>query len=291
MTVLILGAGGQTAHYAAALYRARGGAVVTAGRSAGEVRLDVADGGRLARLVREVRPAAVLHLAARSTTRDEAALEHQATIVQGTANLLEAVGRHCPEARVFLAGSGLQFARGNGPIDEETPFAATSTYALARIQAVTAARFYRERGLRVYVGYLFHHESPRRKADHVSVQVVRGVRALAAGRAERLVVGSLAVAKEWTFAGDVAAAIATLLDQDRIREAVIGSGEAHTIGAWAAACCRLAGLDGTDGIGEVPGFRPEYPRLVSRPDRIRGLGWRPRVGFLELARMMMAEVP
>ena len=64
----------------------------------------------------------------------------------------------------------VQFKNVGQPIDEEAPFEASSPYAVARIQSVYAARYFRSLGLRTYVGYLFHHDSPaavraRRAAD------------------------------------------------------------------------------------------------------------------------------
>jgi GDPmannose 4,6-dehydratase len=79
----------------------------------------------------------------------------------------------------------------------------------------------------------------------------------------------------------------TLLEQDAAFEAVIGSGETHSIQEWVATCFALAGLDWTMHVRQKEGFVPEYTRLCSNPARIRGMGWRPRVSFTDLAAMMM----
>jgi GDPmannose 4,6-dehydratase len=65
------------------------------------------------------------------------------------------------------------------------------------------------------------------------------------------------VSKEWTYAGDVAEGIATLLAQDKVFEAVIGSGEAYTIEQWVETCFssrrpRLAARH----VSIIPGFEP-----------------------------------
>ncbi len=287
MKVLILGSTGQLGRYLEERLRREGALVTGVSRSSRPRSLDVADSSAVSALVEEFRPDLVVNLAARSTTREEDVFLHHDTIVRGSLNVLEAVRRHRPGAKVFLAGSGLQFENTGGPIDEKTPFRAASTYALARIQAVEAARYYRSLGLKVYVGYFFHFESPFRGEGHNSVEVVRAVRRIARGEQEILRVGSLDVAKEWNFAGDVAEAVLVLLGQEEAFEAVIGSGEAHTIGEWVEACFSRAGLDWRKFVSQEEGFRPEYERLVSRPDLIRRLGWSPRVGFRELCGMMM----
>ena len=288
---LIFGAGGQDAHYVAEECRAHGVAPVQVSRSAGDERGDVADLSRVEDLVRRHRPGWIFHLAAASTTRHQALFENHAAIATGTLNTLEAARRHQPEARVFLTGSGLQFENRGAPISERDTFAAGSPYAAARIASVYAGRYFRSLGQKVYVGYLFHHESPLRGAGHVSMLVAQAARRIAAGSTERLAIGDLAVEKEWTFAGDVARAIWTLVSQDRVFEAAIGSGVAHPIQDWVERCFAAVGRDWRDHVDVNPGFVAEYPRLVSDPATIRSLGWEPRVGLDELTRMVMMANP
>ena len=289
MTALIFGAGGQDGHYLAEACTREGIHPVTVSRNAGDVLCDVGDTSLVTALVRQHRPDYVFHLAARSTTRHDALFEHHATIAGGTLNILEAVRAHSPHARVFIAGSGVQFANDGSPIAEGAPFAATSPYAVARIQSVYAARYFRALGVNTYIGYLFHHESPRRSPSHVSMMIALAARRIAAGSAEVLTIGDAAVEKEWTFAGDVADAMLTLVRQGDVSEAVIGSGAAYSIAQWLDACFRLAGLTWSDYVRAREGFTPEYARLVSDPRTINKLGWRPKVDFTALAAMMMRE--
>ncbi|HEX9242994.1 MAG TPA: GDP-mannose 4,6-dehydratase [Anaeromyxobacter sp.] len=287
MKALIFGASGQDGHYLGALCRAEGIEPVGISRVSAPVRGDVAHRAEVEELVRAHRPAYVFQLAASSTTRHEALFENHETISTGALNVLEAVRLHAPEARVFIAGSGVQFENTGAPISERAPFAATSPYAVARIQSVYAARYFRSLGVRAYVGYLFHHESPLRKPEHVAMKVALAARRIVAGSAERLEIGDLSVAKEWTFAGDIARAIFTLVRQDAAVEAAIGSGEAHPIQEWIERCFAVAGKDWRDHVDVRAGFVPEYRRLVSDPATIRSLGWAPTVGFEDLARRMV----
>ena len=65
------------------------------------------------------------------------------------------------------------------PIRETDEFEANSPYSVARIQSVYAARYFRSLGMKVYVGYLFHHESPLRKPLHVSQMIAIAVKRIA----------------------------------------------------------------------------------------------------------------
>jgi GDPmannose 4,6-dehydratase len=78
-----------------------------------------------------------------------------------------------------------------------------------------------------------------------------------------------------------------LVDQDEIHEAVIGSGEGHSVEQWLELCFGAVGLAWRDHVRLKPGFRAEYGFLVSNPRRLRSLGWAPQVTFEALAAMMM----
>jgi GDPmannose 4,6-dehydratase len=288
MNALIFGASGQDGHYLAEICRAEGVTPIGISRSgAAGIRGDVASFELVQALVREHRPAFIFHLAARSTTGHDALFENHETISTGTLNVLEAARLHAPGARVFVTGSGVQFVNRGAPISERDPFAATSPYAVARIQSAYAARYFRSLGQPVYVGYLFHHESPLRKPGHVSKTVALAAARIAAGSKEQIELGDLSVEKEWTFAGDVARGMFALVTQDQVFDAVIGSGQAHSILEWVQLCFAIAGKDWRNHVRLRPGFVPEYRRLVSDPRTIRALGWEPRVGIDELARMMV----
>jgi GDPmannose 4,6-dehydratase len=287
MRALVFGAGGQDGHYLCELLQTEGVETVGVSRTGAWKRGDVSRLADVEDAVRSVRPDYLFHLAANSTTRHETGFENHETISTGVLNVLECAHRHCPQARVFVTGSGVQFRDTGETIDEDTPFEPSSLYAVARIQSVYAARYYRSRGLRTYVGYLFHHESPLRKPGHVSKMVALAAQRIAAGHPEKLSLGDPSVVKEWTFAGDVARAIVTLLRQDQVWEAVIGSGEGHSIEEWVERCFALAGLAWRDHVVFRSGFTSEYKRLVSRPSRLRSLGWSPAVSFDALAEMMM----
>jgi GDPmannose 4,6-dehydratase len=112
---------------------------------------------------------------------------------------------------------------------------------------------------------------------------------IASGVQEDLSLGDISVVKEWTFAGDTMRAIMCLVEQDEVCEAVIGSGEGHSVQQWLDRCFSLVGLSWRDHVKIKEGFRAEYKRLLSRPTRIMSLGWSPAVGFDALAAMMMAS--
>ncbi len=113
------------------------------------------------------------------------------------------------------------------------------------------------------------------------------VQRIAAGSNEYLELGDISVRKEWTFAGDVAEAILLLLEQDKVFEAVIGSGKAYSIEQWLECCFCLIGKNWRDYVKLNRSFNPEYRLLVSNPATMKNLGWQPKKDIQELAAMMM----
>ena len=289
MNAIIFGANGQDGHYLSELCQSKGITPIGISRSGEFLAGDVADRNFVDRCIIEYKPHYIFHLAANSTTGHNALFENHHTISTGTLNILESVYVSKLPVRIFIAGSGVQFLNQGKPIDEDTPFEASSPYSIARIQSVYAARYYRTLGVKAYVGYLFHHESPLRKPNHMSQKIVRAIRNIQSGAEESLVIGDLSVQKEWTFAGDIAKAIFTLVEQDNVFEAVLGSGIPHSIQDWIELCFSKSGLDWRKYVREIPGFIPEYKILVSNPRRIRELGWKPLVDLSGLASLMLEQ--
>lgn len=286
---VIFGSSGQDGYYLTQLVYGFGGEVVGVSRFPGaQVHGTVADFNCVSSCIKKYKPDFIFHFAADSTTHHESLLTNHEAISTGTLNILESVRLHSPHSRVFLSGSAMQFANNGEAINESTPFAASSPYAFARIHATYAGRYFRDAfGLHVYNGFFFNHDSPLRNERHVNQKIAAAARRIAAGSKERLGLGNITVQKEFNFAGDIVEAVWTLVNQDTVYEAVLGSGEAHSIEEWASCCFSLRDLDWREYVDIEPGFQSEYARLVSDPTLIRSLGWRPRTTFTQLADMMV----
>lgn len=289
MKILIFGANGQDGYYLTQCSKKHGFDPIGVSRS-GSHNTDVSHLPAVAKIIQDIKPAYIFHMAANSTTKYDALFENHQTISTGTLNILHCVKEFSPQSKVFIAGSGVQFHNSGEPISEKDSFEASSPYAIARIQSVYAARYYRQQqGLKVYVGYLFHHDSPHRKPNHVSQMIAQAVKRIREGSQEKIELGDISIQKEWNFAGDIVEGIWTLLDQDKIFEAVIGSGRTFTIEQWLQECFAVIKKDWRGYVEIKKDFKPEYKKLVSNPHLIKSLGWQPKVGLSELAQMMVND--
>lgn len=292
LKALFFGISGQDGFYLKEVCLREGLEVIGVSRSEGNwIRGDVCDLKLVESLIRREKPDYIFHLAAHSTTAHEALFENHETIATGTLNILECCYHHSRTTKVFLSGSALQFENKGNPIRETDPFVTTSPYVISRNYSVSAGRYYRGLGLKVYVGYFFHHDSPLRSERHISQKIVRAAQRIAQGSREILELGNLGVKKEFNYAGDCMEAVWLLVNQNDIYEALIGSGKAFQIEDWVASCFKVIHKDWKDFVVVKPGFVPEFTTLVSNPERITGLGWNPKVQFNELVNMMMNNKP
>lgn len=120
---------------------------------------DVADAINVARVVAGVRPDGIVHLAGPSRPADAAAdplLAYQ-SIVSAWANVLDAVRRTVPRARILLVSAADVYGRaGDGPLVETTPPRPTTTFGSLKHSAeAIAATFFRDYHLNLTVARPF----------------------------------------------------------------------------------------------------------------------------------------
>ena len=256
------------------------------------------DRDAVARAIAEVRPDELHHLAA--PTFVPASWEDPSAtmdlIAGGTASVLAAVLAASRETRVYVAGSSEVFgAAPHAPQAEETPKRPTSPYGVAKLAALQVSGVMRERhGLHVSVGLTYNHESPRRPAHFLPRKVTQGAAAIAAGRADELVLGDLGAVRDWSHARDVVAAGRLMVAQDEPGDYVIASGVGRTVGDLVDAAFARVGLDPSQYVRVDPQFvrPPEAVPQVGDPSRARDrLGWAATTSFDALiAEMVDADV-
>lgn len=278
-SAIITGSNGQDGYYLQELLKRQNVDAILVPRASG---IDLANSATVDDLIASTRPDFIFHLAANSTVNHAAAQQNHEVIADGSFNLLESVLRWASECRVFLAGSAYQFKNEGEPIKETDAEDTTSVYCAARVYGRMLANAYRSMGVSVHYGILFHHDSPRRGAQHLSQKI-----AAAARNKQNIEIGDLRVVKEWTHAADTVEAMWTLVNQSRIWEANIGTGIGHSIEDFVEACFAAAGLDYRHYVTTTPGYSAPYRRLTCDPSRIYRTGWKPRHGLEYLAEQMV----
>jgi GDPmannose 4,6-dehydratase len=288
--VIIFGSNGQDGYYLGKLLKEKNIDFIGISRSNSDINGDIGDYRFVKKQIGHYMPTHIFHFAANSTTKHDAIFENHQSISTGTLNVLESARLICPETKIFITGSAMQFKNNGSPIDEKTSFEPSSAYSVARIQSVFASRYYRNKfGLKIYVGYLFNHDSPLRSDNYINKKIVMAAKRIACGSQERLEIGDLTTRKEYAFAGDIMQAIWTLVNQSTIYEAVIGTGNAYSIKDWIEICFSKLGLHWEDHVVKIDRYKAEYNILISNPTLIKSLGWNTSINIEELADIMIAE--
>jgi GDPmannose 4,6-dehydratase len=260
---------------------------------------DLTDGTALRRVLETVRPQEVYNLGAQSHVKVSFEVpEYTADVVAlGTLRLLDALRDYAAHSdgqiRYYQAGSSEMFGAAPPPQNERTPFYPRSPYAVSKLAGHWYAVNYREAyGLFVCNGILFNHESPRRGETFVTRKVTRAVGRISEGLQEKLFLGNLEARRDWGFAGDYVEAMWLMLQQDAPDDYVVATGESHTVRELVEVAFAEIGLDWQRYVElDERYLRPtEVDALEGDASKARRrLGWRPRVGFQDLVRLMVAH--
>ena len=180
----------------------------------------------------------------------EQPVECMESIAGGTLNLLEVIRYLGAPVRLFNAGSSECFGdTGRTPANEDTPFRPRSPYAVAKATAFWQVANYREAyGLFACTGILANHESPLRPERFVTQKIVMGVKAIAEGKQEKLVLGNLDIWRDWGWAPEYVEAMHKMLQAEKPQDFLIASGKTNSLRELVAAACRVAGLKAEERI-------------------------------------------
>ena len=273
---------------------------------------DLTDSSNMRSLIDRIEPTEVYNLAAQShvgVSFEVPEYTAEATGV-GTIRLLEAIRQSGQAIRFYQASTSELFGGlpSTAPQSESTPFYPKSPYGAAKLYAYWVTVNYREAyGLFACNGILFNHESPRRGEEFVTRKITTTLARIMSGRQSVLTLGNLNAKRDWGYAGDYVEGMWKMLQCDRPSDYVLATGETHTVRefveaafaevgivlAWKGEGVNEKGYDASTGrlyvAVDEKYFRPaEVDLLLGDASRAeRELGWRRKVGFKELVRMMV----
>ena len=254
---------------------------------------DLNDGSSLNRIIRTTKPDEIYHLGAQSHVRVSFDVpEYTGEITGlGTVRLLEAIRETGVKTKFYQASSSEMFGNMPGPLNENTPFQPRSPYAAAKVYAYWITVNYREGyGIFATNGILFNHESPRRGETFVSRKITKAAAKIKLGRQDKLFLGNLDAKRDWGYARDYVEAMWMMLQRDEPDDFVIATGETHSVREFLDEAFGHLDLDWKKYVEIDPRyFRPTEVDLLlgdaSKAKRV--LGWKPRVHFKDLVKLMV----
>ncbi|MEW6325085.1 MAG: GDP-mannose 4,6-dehydratase [Nitrospirota bacterium] len=255
---------------------------------------DLTDGSSLNRILRTVQPDEIYNLGAQSHVRVSFDVPEYTGDVDalGATRLLEAIRETGISPKFYQASSSEIYGNPEEtPQRETTRFRPRSPYAAAKLYAYWMTANYRDAyGLFACNGILFNHESPRRGETFVSRKVSQAVARISLGLQDKLYLGNLDAKRDWGYAGEYVEMMWRMLQGSEPQDYVIGTGATHSVRELLEEAFGLVGLDYRKYVEYDPRYvRPtEVDLLLSDPSKAaRQLGWRARVDFKMLVRMMV----
>ena len=195
--------------------------------------------------------------------------------------------------RFYQASSSEMFGTpAVSPQTEDTAFHPRSPYGVAKSAAHLLTMNYRESyDMFACSGILYNHESPLREPHFVTRKITAGVAAIAQGRADRLELGTLEVARDWGWAPDYVRAMWLMLQHDVPGDYVVASGRSRTLRDFLSAAFACVGIDDWSGlvVSDEGLTRPaEVVGLVGDPTKARKvLGWESTMPVEEIVARMV----
>jgi GDPmannose 4,6-dehydratase len=245
-------------------------------------------------VVEASRPDECYHLAAQSYVAHSFDDEFSTmnSNINGTHFVLSAIRSCVPQCRFYFAASSEMFGRAEEtPQRETTRFHPRSCYGISKVAGFDLTRNYREAySLHASNGILFNHESPRRGFEFVTRKITSGVARIAAGKADKLLLGNLDAKRDWGHARDYVEAMWLMLQQPEPDDYVIATGETHSVSEFAELAFGMAGMDWRDYVAvDKSLYRPaEVSLLLGDSSKARQkLGWVNKTPFQSLVREMV----
>ncbi len=257
---------------------------------------DLADSVQMVKLLYQLQPDEIYNLGAQSHVRVSFDIPEYTGDVDGLGaqRILEAIREAglVKKVRYYQASSSEMFGKVQEvPQVETTPFWPRSPYGCAKVYAYWLTVNYRESyNLHASNGILFNHESPRRGETFVTRKITRAATRIKVGLQESTYLGNLDAQRDWGYAKEYVEMMWLMLQQDRADDYVVATNETHSVREFCQEAFGLLGLDWERHVKYDKRYeRPaEVELLIGNPAKAeRQLGWKPKVRFKELVKIMV----
>ena len=243
---LITGLRGFTGHYlaqelTAAGYRVFGTALPGAEGGPDIFTVDMCDRDAVARMIEEVQPDVVAHLAGIAfVAHANVDLIYRVNIV-GTRNLLEALAaqRHQPSAVLLASSANIYGNAGVAVIDEGVPPAPANDYAVSKLAMEYMARLWSDK-LPVIIVHPFNYTGVGQTDNFLLPKIVSHFRQ----GAREIELGNLAIARDFSDVRVIATSYRRLLAVAPAGQAFnVCTGKAHSLASVIGVMSSIAGYD------------------------------------------------
>ncbi|MBU0529114.1 GDP-mannose 4,6-dehydratase [bacterium] len=271
---------------------------------------DLTDSSNLNRLLEKIEPNEIYNLGAQSHVQVSFEIpEYTAEVdAMGTLRFLDAIKETGMPSKFYQASTSELYGKVQEvPQSEATPFYPRSPYGVAKLYGYWIIINYREAyNLFASNGILFNHESPRRGGTFVTRKITQAAARIKFGIQNNVTLGNLNSKRDWGYAPEYVEGMWKMMQLDKADDFILATGETHTIREFADITFKELDMDlewqgngvNERGIEKKTGktlvavnpryFRPtEVDLLIGDATKAqKTFGWKPKVKFEELAKMM-----
>lgn len=281
------------------------------------VHMDIGDPQSVNSIVQEYKPDFFINFAANSFvgTSWEMPVIHMQSNCMGVLYQLEAIRKFAPKCRYYNAGSSEEFGDVvSVPQNENHPLRPRSPYGASKASARQIVKVWRDSyNLYAVQGWLFNHEGTRRGEEFVTRKITKGVAKIKEAlnlneKFKPIELGNLESKRDWSDAEDFIAGVWLMLNQEKPKDYVLASDEAHTVKEFVELAFAAALIEGywfgqAGTIDEVfVEKQTKLPLVIVNPKFFRPaevdillgdssqakkeLGWEPKTSFFQLVKKM-----
>jgi GDP-4-dehydro-6-deoxy-D-mannose reductase len=258
--------------------------------------LDLTDAAATTALIRNLQPTQIYHLASAASVGNS--FEQAQTLVsnhlQLQFNLLEAVRKEMPTARVLAIGSALEYDTNQSQphlvLTETSPLGPVSPYAVSKaMQTLLAYSYAKAQQLDIVLARPFNHIGERQATGFVVSDFAKQIIEIERGQRSEILVGNIEGERDFTDVKDMVKAYVLLMEHGVSGEIYnIGSGQAYAISQilnWLKAAATVpisVRVDATK-------FRPlDITSVIADNGKIVALGWQPTVAIQPTVERVLA---
>ena len=214
------------------------------------------------------------------------------SIVMGTLNLLEACKTVNKEIKIYFAGSSECFGNtGKVKATERTAFKPKSPYAVAKASSYWLVNNYRESyNIKACTGLLFNHESPLRPERFVTQKIISAAKRISKGSNEILELGNLDISRDWGWASEYVEAMWLMLQQVKLKDYVISTGETNSLKEFVSEAFLFFGLDWRKHVKVNDKYLRPTDIIYNGGNSNKAkteLGWNPKIRMRDVISMMI----
>ena len=242
------------------------------------------------KLLEEIKPEAIFNLSGPSSVNQSFENNNLSNAIKLifenlTSSLIE-LNNFC---FFFQSSSSEMFGKNHSKyLNEESEMIPNSPYAAAKYDNhILCKKYSEEYEWKIVSGIMFNHESEFRKKDFLIPKIISTAKQIKLNKLNQIVLGSLDLVRDWTYAEDVAIAITKLFENSENIESsyVIGTGKGKSIKDILKEVSLIEEIDLLKFVKIDKKFlRINDPLVrISNPEKLKSLTfWEPRTSFSEM---------